>query len=637
MARSIRPATLSMSANDNEPKDGAWGTDASVDDYDFLVGRVIDRATLEAARELAGDWDVDIADVLIANGWVTPSAYARALADVCEVDFVEPDQTVMLAPIDEAAGVQANLAGDLLRHSHFGFYRTALAQPSLPAGKLRQRLREIGDARYRLAFTTRVELLRTIRGYFSHQLIDQAANGLGRRFQGESATTLANDWYGKVLLAFSLLLVAGLILAPLPTISVTAHIVALMLLSVVVFPIPAIRAILDRDIRQGVRPNYRLHDSILPVYTVLVPILREDQLVKDLALALKRIDYPPAKLDIKLVLEGGDHETIAAVKALDLPGNVDVITVPDASPRSKAKALNYALNFALGDYVVVYDADDRPDPGQLRLALLAFQDGPANQACVQARLTAYNGDRNWLTRQFAGEVSAHYSGLLPMLRLKELPVPLGESSCHFRVSMLRWLGGWDAFSVTEGADLGLRLARRGYFCGMLDSVTGRQAPDTLRSWLVQRTRRIKGWMQTWLVHMRQPKTTRRELGDKALLGMQHVFLGQTLAGLALPVLLLLAAGEFLAGGTLAASGPILGTSFWVLSGAILVVAYLVSMTLGFLCLQGKASRLFALPFYWLLTSLATYRALSQLISDPQLREKADHAADAPPNPFDPRA
>ncbi len=637
MSRSVRPAALPMSANDNDPKDGAWHGDTSEDDYDFLVGRVIDHATLEAARELAGDWDVDVADVLIANGWVSPWDYSRALAEVCGVGFVEPDQTVMLSPIDESAGAQANLSGDILRHSHYGYYRTAIAQPSLPAGTLRRRMIEIGEARHRMAFTTRVDLLRTVRGYFSHQLIDQAANALGRRFQGESATTLANDWHRKVFLIIALVLAGGMIAAPFVTASIAAHGLALLLLAIAVMPIPAIGAILEGKTRRGIRPTYRLHDSILPVYTVLVPILREDQLVKDLAVALKRIDYPPAKLDIKLIFEGNDHETIAAVKALDLPGNVDLITVPDAAPRSKSKALNYALNFALGDYVVVYDADDRPDPGQLRLALLAFQNGPANLACVQARLTAYNGERNWLTRQSASEVSTYYSGLLPAFRQNEIPIPLGESSCHFRVSMLRWLGGWDAFSVTEGADLGIRLARRGYFCSLLDSVTGRQAPDSLRAWLLQRTRRIKGWMQTWLVHMRRPKTLRHELGDKGFYGFQLLFAGQILAGLALPALLFLAGAE-IAGSVFGAfSVPLLGTSFWLIAGFVLGIAYFASMTLGFLCLDGRASRLYSLPVYWVLTSFATYRALFQLISDPQLREKADHAADAPPNPFDPRS
>ena len=178
--------------------------------------------------------------------------------------------------------------------------------------------------------------------------------------------------------------------------------------------------------------------------------------------------------------------------------------VPDLHPRTKPKALNYALPLARGEYLVIYDAEDRPERDQLRKAIAAFQEGLPNLACLQAKLDLYNAGDNWLTRQFTIEYDALFDGLLPALDRLQLPIPLGGTSNHFRVSALKWLMAWDPFNVTEDADLGTRLARSRYRCRVLDSTTFEEAPPRLSSWFPQRTRWIKGYMQTWFVHMRQP-------------------------------------------------------------------------------------------------------------------------------------
>src|SRR4029079_2240492 len=176
--------------------------------------------------------------------------------------------------------------------------------------------------------------------------------------------------------------------------------------------------------------------------------------------------------------------------------NVEILVVPDLHPRTKTKALNYALPFARGDYLVIYDAGDRPERDQLRKALTAFRQGPPNLACLQSKLNLYNADDNWLTRQFTIEYGALFDGLLPALDRLQLPIPLGGTSNHFRVSALKWLMAWDPFNVTQHADLGTRLARSRYRCRVLDSTTFEEAPPRLSSWFPQRTRWIKGYMQT---------------------------------------------------------------------------------------------------------------------------------------------
>ncbi|MHA1547294.1 MAG: glycosyltransferase [Alphaproteobacteria bacterium] len=180
------------------------------------------------------------------------------------------------------------------------------------------------------------------------------------------------------------------------------------------------------------KPFAPIADPDLPVYTVLVPMFREAGVVDQLTRALMALDYPAAKLDIKLILESEDHETAAAVAGLDLPGCFEVIIVPASLPRTKPKALNYALCFARGAFVAVYDAEDIPEPAQLRKALAAFAAGPDNLACVQARLGFYNSGHNWLAKQFSVEYAALFDVLLPALAKLDMPMMLGGTSNHFR-------------------------------------------------------------------------------------------------------------------------------------------------------------------------------------------------------------
>jgi len=323
-----------------------------------------------------------------------------------------------------------------------------------------------------------------------------------------------------------------------------------------------------------------------------------------------------------------DPETLAQAKKLNLPGNFEFVVVPNSQPRTKPKALNYALQFARGDFVVIYDAEDRPGPGQLRKALAAFASGPPNLACVQARLIIYNGAENWLTKQFAIEYAALFSGLLPTLQRLGLPIPLGGTSNHFRASALKWLGAWDAYNVTEDADLGMRMYRHGYVCRMLDSETAEEAPCSFKPWLYQRTRWMKGWMQTYFVHMRRPLKLWRQLGTGRFLGFQVIVGGMIFSALAHPVFYLLLAIEASTETLFLLPSSLLGIHVWLVALFNVAVGYLASMALSLIALKQKGAR-FALhilfmPAYWLLISFAAYRALGQLITRPFHWEKTEH-------------
>ncbi len=243
-------------------------------------------------------------------------------------------------------------------------------------------------------------------------------------------------------------------------------------------------------------PPVAISDDALPVYSVVAALYREAASVDGLLRAIERLDYPAEKLDVIVALEADDRETRAAIAARGSRIPISVITVPASGPRTKPKALNVALSFVRGSFTVIYDAEDRPEPDQLRRALQAFRTSGDKLACVQARLCIDNTADSWLARLFTAEYAGQFDAFLPGLAVGHLPLPLGGSSNHFHTATLRAVGAWDPYNVTEDADIGMRLARFGYRAAMIASTTYEEAPAQLGPWLRQRTRWFKGWMRT---------------------------------------------------------------------------------------------------------------------------------------------
>lgn len=241
----------------------------------------------------------------------------------------------------------------------------------------------------------------------------------------------------------------------------------------------------------------------LPIYTILVPLYKEAHLVGSILRSIANLDYPKDRLDVKLIVEADDDQTVRVIESRKLPVYVHVIKVPHSQPRTKPKALNYAIQYATGKFLVIYDAEDRPHPLQLKKAIAAFDNLPEEYVCLQARLNFYNKEENLLTKFFSMEYHLWFDYLLGGLSKLNLPVTLGGTSNHFKTATLRQVGLWDAFNVTEDADLGLRLYLRGYRVTMLDSDTLEESPLGIGNWVNQRARWIKGFIQTFLVFLRQ--------------------------------------------------------------------------------------------------------------------------------------
>jgi len=361
----------------------------------------------------------------------------------------------------------------------------------------------------------------------------------------------------------------------------------------------------------------------------VIALYDEASAVPALIDALQDLDYPAEKLQIILVIEPDDAATADALRQLNPGTPFEILIAPAAGPRTKPKALNAALALAKGTFIAVFDAEDRPAPDQLYRALDAFLGNDGDIACVQARLTIDNTADSWLARHFTAEYCGQFDVLLPGLAQRHLPLPLGGSSNHFRTQALRDAGGWDPYNVTEDADLGMRLARLGYRVAVIHSTTYEEAPAKVKPWIRQRTRWFKGWMQTWLVHMRHPVRIARELGLSGFMAFQLVVGGTVLSALVHPLFIAAAGYLYATNQLFDTGGSVFGHAvYWLYLGAF-ASGYLTSAVLGLIGLNRRGLLregwvLLCTPIHWLLLSVAAWRAFYQLLVKPFHWEKTAH-------------
>ena len=367
-----------------------------------------------------------------------------------------------------------------------------------------------------------------------------------------------------------------------------------------------------------------LADTELPIYSVLVPLRDEAHMVPRLVEAMRGIDYPPEKLDIKFIVEDASPRTVTAVERAIGNTGFELVVVPRARPNTKPKALNYALPLARGAFVVIYDAEDRPEPDQLRRTATRFTRHP-DIGCIQAELVPENAEENALTALFASEYGGQFGIMLPGLVQWGFPMPLGGTSNHFRLSLLRRVGGWDAFNVTEDADLGLRMARLRIRAATTTARTYEEAPVTATAWFHQRTRWMKGWMQTFLVHNRRPISLLKDLGIVNFIAFE-IYVGGMILTPPLHTLYMSAVGVKLA----LASLEMPGTDPWSYMEAFtLVTGYLSAIGISvFGLIRLKRTHLIKyqllLPLYWAFMGLASLKAGYELVVRPYFWAKTAH-------------
>lgn len=577
---------------------------------------------LTAAEQRAAALGLGADRVLVASGAIEEETYLRALGDSLGVAFEPLDGVARaMCPIGDERLIEAVANGMLPLAAGDDLY-LVVAPRGAAARRIAAMIEEHpGQARH-FRFTSTERLIRFAMRCAGKTIATRAADGLRRTWPMLSAGP--PRWRGNLIG----LAISGLAALAAATLATTATLLVVEIALAAGFLAWLALRLIGALVGEG--PQNRRDDTPereLPVYTVIAALYREAASVDGLLAAIEHLDYPHEKLDVIIAVEADDRETRAAIEKRRSRMPISVIPVPASGPRTKPKALNVALPFARGNFTVIFDAEDRPEPKQLRCALRAFAAGGDELACVQARLCIDNVADSWLSRFFTAEYAGQFDVFLPGIAALHLLLPLGGSSNHFRTEVLRELGGWDAYNVTEDADLGMRLARFGHRAGVIWSTTYEEAPARLGAWLRQRTRWFKGWMQTWLVHMREPHRLLRDLGLAGFVGFQLIVGGNALAALVHPLFLASLIYSIARGAPMWRDDGL--AALPLLYGTNVVIGYLTSAFLGWLGLRrrgllGTAGVLILTPLHWLLLSLAAWRALYQLIFSPYAWEKTEH-------------
>ncbi len=595
---------------------------------DALVrGGLLSQARLDEALALQARWGTRLGDILLAKGWVRAYDFYRTLSVQFELPFVD----LLKSPPDESLFVMAEL--DQYAQSLYlpwkqenGKLLIAVADPS---ETMLAQLEDRYGKSVRFVITSKFDIIWSVQRVANARLTDKSVLELARLRPDQSARQVFTGRQIIVIGVLATLILTCLVLWPVVTlIALNGFLSVFFLLSfglrTVLTWVGSHRSI---DLKVSDAEVAALEDHDLPVYTILVPMYKEPDTLPILSSALRRMDYPLSKLDVKLVLEEDDIETIQAAKDLGLEGIFEIIRVPHSQPRTKPKACNYALNFARGELLTIYDAEDKPEPDQLKKAVIAFRKAPDNVACIQARLNYFNSTENWLTRMFTLEYSLWFDFYLPALEALKIPIPLGGTSNHFKMDVLREANAWDPFNVTEDADLGVRLTQRGYRVGVANSTTFEEANSHVGNWIRQRSRWFKGYMQTYLVHMRKPVELYRSLGHTGFWGFQFFVGGNILTALSLPFMLVMFA-YWLA---------TRWSGFDIIFPPVVLYISLFNLIIGngffvYLNMLGAFKRhnfhlmpyALTVPAYWLLMTVAAYKGLWQLIHNPFFWEKTTH-------------
>jgi cellulose synthase/poly-beta-1,6-N-acetylglucosamine synthase-like glycosyltransferase len=459
--------------------------------------------------------------------------------------------------------------------------------------------------------------------------LEASTSGLADRVPLVSARSLFSIGQRKFFIGLALVIVLGTILSIRITVTVILAFFTLGYLLAVMYRVllfirssksDAVELVTDEE-------ALRVPESDLPFYTIMVAAYRESAVIAKLVEHISQLDYPASRLEVLLLIEEDDDETLEALRVIDAGPQFRLVVVPPGDPRTKPKALNFGLTLAHGDLVAVYDVEDTPDILQLRRAAVTLNRFGPEVACVQAKLSYGNAQQNFITRSFTIEYAMWFSFFLPGLVSLHAPIPLGGTSNHFRRAALRALGGWDPFNVTEDCDLGVRMFREGYQTKVLESVTLEEANSDFVNWVKQRSRWYKGYLQTFLIHLRSPVEITKEMGWKGVLHLS-AFVGATpiLAVLnplfwALTILWFIAHPVFLLE-IFPAPVYYVGLVLWSFGNFLLW--YLTILTARHRNERGLFLAAICVPLYWVMMSIAAVKAIFQLVVTPSFWEKTVH-------------
>jgi cellulose synthase/poly-beta-1,6-N-acetylglucosamine synthase-like glycosyltransferase len=502
----------------------------------LLVARgALDPGDLVKALALKGRQEARLGEILLTHGMVSEAELYGALAEQWKAQVVD-----LIAEAPDPRLIDAAGADYCVRHRIVPWRRVgggtviATARPE----EFARRLEELPDTLKpaMIAVAPERDVLDALVAARSRRLVAQAETCAPAE---QSCRAWDGRRFSRLLLGAVAATAGGLALAPAATFAALTVLASVVLAVNMGLRAAALRQGLRRRAEDMVAPGQRKPPPAiarLPVVSILVPLFHERAIAERLIARLARLSYPRELLDICLVTEDNDETTRATLAATRLPRWLRVVTVPEGTLRTKPRALNYALDFARGSIIGVYDAEDAPDPDQIHRIVARFHERGSEVACLQGILDYYNSRSNWMARCFTIEYASWFRVILPGIERLGFAIPLGGTTLFFRRAALEKIGRWDAHNVTEDADLGIRLARHGYRAELVDTVTREEANCRPWPWVKQRSRWIKGYAMTWAVHMRDPVQLWRDLGAWRFLGVQVLFGGSLLSVMLAPVL-----------------------------------------------------------------------------------------------------
>lgn len=592
---------------------------------------------LAKALALRAREDVRFGDILLAHQMVTPEALYAALAKqygttVADLRAEPPDVRLI-----DHLGADFCVRNGVVPWRRVGGATVIIcSQPD----EFPRLAKEMPDrfGRLHLAVAPEEDIQMTLIGMRHRSLAQRAET---RVAEADSCRTWKNGPMGRMAIAGVILL--GLIFAYAPVVGfglVTGWAVLTLLINATLKAIAAALYIMGRrgakaqQERTAAPPPGAEITALphlgfrrLPTVSIMVPLFKEREIASSLVRRLARLSYPRELLDICLVVEADDMLTQDTLRRSELPRWMRQVIVPRGAVRTKPRALNFALDFCRGSIIGVYDAEDAPEPEQIHKVVRRFAERGPEVACLQGVLDFYNARTNWLSRCFAIEYATWFRIVLPGLERMGFAVPLGGTTLFFRRAALEELGGWDAHNVTEDADLGIRLARRGYRTELIHTVTKEEANCRWWPWVKQRSRWIKGYAMTYGVHMRKPRQLLREIGAWKALGVQFLFLGTLSQFLLAPVLWSFWGVLFGLPHPLVDIMP--GWMFWAMAGTF-AFSEILSIATGVLATSEDPEHhslrkwVPSLHFYFPLATLAAMKGMSEIVTKPFYWDKTQH-------------
>ncbi len=573
---------------------------------------IISKRYLRFAQQYSSKYKSTVTEALLNEGYISDQELANTFSDYFNTPYVDlrkflPDPSI-------------------LSKKHLNYYIklnfipwkkdkgiTYVAATNIKA-ELIKLLEKIYGKKFKVVITTQSAITRAIQRNFSTTTTLTVQSELKKIYPKYSAYYLLTT---KQKITITLFLIVLLFLASTMPYKL---IIFLIITSNIIIAASTIFKffIFSNAFKREIGTNYtQIKDHSLPVYTVLLPLHKEKHTILNLLNNIRQINYPKSKLDVIILVEQFDKKTIRFLNRLGLEGFFRIICIPKSYPQTKPKACSYGLKFAMGKYITIYDAEDKPDPNQLLKAVQMFRSSPKKVVCLQSRLNYYNRDDNFLSSSFAIEYSVWFDFLLKGLENLRIPIPLGGTSNHFKKDKLQQLKGWDPYNVAEDADLGYRLAKYGYTTKILDSYTMEESPVKLKTWLLQRARWIKGHIQTYIVHLRTLNQFKHHLSKLGIVGF-HFFLILPIATYLVQVFLpftffIQADTKFLAFIKLV---TMINGAFWIIISIFFAICAVIKNNW-----RDMNYSILLHPFYYLLHSIAFFIAFYQLLFKPHYWSK----------------